>query len=549
MNNHGKCLIVWFILLTQAVFAAPAFLISAPLYRITLQDKPLAVYAMPIQQALGNAGFVFYLSPYLTHTRPEIEYSVTNNVNHPMPIYVLNLPSGVNRVSEGQHICQDGTKLGVSQTCILRLWIDKTKYKHSSYAGPIVCGTSDKLSCSQPVPNQLVDQAVAHAPTSVTLKVTPAVQDGLQFDAATASIKGKPTRTGVYQFMVTLQDSNGLTSSQPLDIHVTVNLMDKPVFKKQYSLNSATPEEDYRLNLLSLLDNKPEYAAANQVHFRIDPNHTHRYPHWIQLDQTSLTTLYGYVPSSEAGQTKELTVIASSNTGGDSEPLTIQIPVAFDPQKKPAFQENIQLTGLANSQFDSDLCPNLLDPFNDGSLKIILDKVEPEAPWLSVSPTKPTTLTGRVPADAVGQHYQLTVYANTLMGGNSTPVTISLNIEIDPQWTPRFFLSKPELPILHPGQPYTYDFTSHHDVVPEFEDMPYTISLAKGYPNPEWLQIINNHLQAAMVPNELQEIQHLFVQLKNIPGGESEVVALDLMVDRIGITRSAKGPNSKSGGE
>jgi hypothetical protein len=522
MNNNGKCLFVLAIALIPAVFAAP-------LYTISPQNRPLAVYAIPPQQALANADFIFYISPFFNRTRPEIEYSVTNNVNHPMPIYVVGLPSGVNQVSDGQNMCQQGANLNASQTCILKFWIDKKKYKHSTYGGPIVCGCPEWISCSLPTPNQRIDGEVARAPDSVNIIATPTEQDGLQFNAATASIVGKPTRTGVYRFNITLQDSNGLTSSQPLDIHVTVNLDDKPVFKKQYSLTSATPEEDYRLNLVNLLDNKPGYLATHQVHFRIDPNHTHRYPNWIQLDETSMTTLYGHVPNAEAGQLKELTVIASSNTGGDSEPLTIQIPVAFDPQKKPVFLENVHLTAMANSRFDSDLRTNLFDPLNDSSLKIILDKVEPEAPWLRVSPMNPTTLSGHVPADAVGQHYQLTLSANTLMGGNSTPMIIPLDIAIDPQWTPRFFLSKPEFPVLYPGKSYTYDFAIHHDVVPEFEDMPYTITLAQAYPNPAWLQIINNRLQVSTVP-ELTGVQKIFVQLKNIPGGSSEVIPLDLMI-------------------
>ena len=90
------------------------------------------------------------------------------------------------------------------------------------------------------------------------------------------------------------------------------------------------PEQEYRLNLLDLIETRPSFMRSNQVSFEIDKNLP--YPSWLSIDKDNATFLHGHVPSSEAGQNRSVTLIASSNAGGDSLPLTITIPVASDPK-------------------------------------------------------------------------------------------------------------------------------------------------------------------------------------------------------------------------
>jgi hypothetical protein len=77
------------------------------------------------------------------------------------------------------------------------------------------------------------------------------------------------------------------------------------------------PEKEYSLNLLDLIEPIEGFGKTNQVNFSIDLNKPH--PHWLNLDKNNPNVLYGKAPSSAAGQMVELTLMATSNTGGDSE--------------------------------------------------------------------------------------------------------------------------------------------------------------------------------------------------------------------------------------
>ena len=509
----------------------PHCVFSLPITSITFMSKPVTVYSIPIQKTNANINFKLNLLPFISQIRPEIDYQVTNNATVQRTLKLSALPGGFSRVYDGEHVCQEPIILSAHQSCLLRFYVDKTHYKSSS-KWPMICD-SGGLNCSGSDPNMPLNQIVARIPTSIHISATPASLDGLDYDPQTFSIVGKPTRTGTYHFMISVAQDNNIVASQDLEINVNVNSVDKPVFKKYYTIMSAIPEQNYRLDLLSLIETNLSFGVTNQVHFRIDPNHTHRYPSWISLDQGSATLLHGHVPLLDAGQIKELTIIASSNTGGDSEPLTIRIPVAYDPSKKPVFNDGIALNSVVGAVFQSDLRANIWDPVSDGSLKMILDKVEPAAPWLLVSSSNPTQLIGVVPEGVFGQTYQLTLYANTTTGGPSEPVTVALHIDIDKQLTPQFYLAKPQLPLLYAGQPYRYDFVSHDDIAPQYRDIPYQVEFAEGYNNPSWVRIDNNQLIVDKVPDDLEEEQTtVFITLRNTPGGRSEVVPLVLLIMR-----------------
>ena len=60
----------------------------------------------------------------------------------------------------------------------------------------------------------------------------------------------------------------------------------------------------------------------------------------------------------------------------------------------------------------------------------------------------------------------------------------------------------------------------------KFINFPYVVELAKGHNNPEWLRIEDNKIIADSVPNNLKKIQTMFITIKNIQGGQSEVLSL-----------------------
>jgi len=503
---------------------------STALFDIILSDPPLTLYPPPFQQAQANSDFTLNLDTYINLTKPEVDYLVTNNSSKTTfnNITLRDLPSGLIRVYAGANVCLQPFILAPRQTCRLRFYFDKAHYVHSSNGGPIVCA-SGNFNCYRPGPNAQIDDAAARAPDQTQINVIPEDQDGLHYDKTTSLIYGKPTRTGVLHFTISATNGKETTAPQELEISVSVNPHDKPVFKHDYTLASAMPGQHYQLNLMELIEATPGFAVTNQVSFYIDLNQPH--PKGLDIDKTNSTLLNGTILASDAGQIKQLTIIARSNTGGDSSPKTIQIPVAFDPNQKPAIENGINLTGAAGASFHKDFRANIDSSNRDDSLKLLIDKIEPAAPWLSISPSNPTELNGVIPQEAVGQIYQVTVHANTTAGGNSEPVTIALKIDIDKSKTPRFYSAKPQLPIFNIGEEYRYDFVSFKDIYPDYSIIPYTVELAKGYDNPPWLRIENNQLVANNVPDDLDDNQPmLFIVITNIPGGASHVLPLSLYI-------------------
>ncbi|CEG56032.1 hypothetical protein [Legionella fallonii] len=492
-----------------------------------------------------------------------VKYTIINNSSKPHNL-VISPQTGV---SQNNGPCSLGSK---GSTCTLTLTIIGSALPASGLSGgPVLCqthpdGRTPNLTmCYQPsqtdslaitiVPHNLsmlpipIQEATANQPFVYNLKssvkfydenqraglpaqgvVNPIEQDGLRFDQASFSIAGTPTRTGIYFFTVGAQNANGSAAPVDMQIEVHVNAKDKPVFKQHYSMASALPEQRYSINLMELIEPQIGFMVTNQITFRIDPRFSH--PKWLSISEEDNTRLVGKVDKYAAGKEVEVTLIASSNTGGDSDPLTIKIPIAYDPTMKPVI-DAFELKKVAGTQFYKDLSEYINDPAHDSSLRVVFDKVEPEVPWLSVSSLNPTVLEGAIPPDATGQLFQLTLRATTSVGGSSDPITIPLQININKERTPRFKAANPILPMIYPGQPFFYDFVANRDIYPEYDDAPYEINFAEEYELPTWLRIEENKLIADLVPLEdIGDEVNLKVVIKNIPGGMSEIYSLDLTV-------------------
>ncbi len=506
------------------------------------------VTSLPVQQAKANSDFNFNLMPFIHVSQPEFSYQIYNSSRDIKGETtklmgtnegIFGVPSGVIHITREPGDCPSSFVLSYTQSCRLRFYVNNNIYTSLQNGhGPVAhmrmswsWGSKQNRGGGEYtniLPSQTIASILAPIMLPTQINVIPDEQNGLHYDSATSSITGIPTRTGEYHFTISATIGNKTAASQDLKITVNPNYRDTPVFRPHYSLASAMPEHEYRLNLMELIEPAPSFAVSNQVRFRIVQKLSNA--SWLSLDKDSSTFLHGHPSSSDAGQVKEVTIIATSNTGGDSLPLTIQIPVAFDPEKRPVIDSGIKLSGAAGALFQKDFRANITDPTADGSLKLILDKIEPAAPWLAYSSSNPTQLDGVVPQGDIGQRYQLTLHANTAIGGDSDRVTIPMQIAIDKTKTPQFYSDKPQLPLVYAGQTYFYDFVGCNDVIPGYSDTPYAVELAKGYNNPGWLRIKDNKLIADKVPEHLKQKQQIFITIKNIPGGESKVLTVDLFL-------------------
>lgn len=366
-----------------------------------------------------------------------------------------------------------------------------------------------------------LNAGVAPKPT-----LAPVQQDGLYLDEKRVALVGTPTRTGTYQFSFAIENSLGQAMPTTLSIEVGVNRQDKPIFKTNYPVASGIAGQSYSLNLISLLEAQEKFTESNPVRFRIDQNESH--PDWLKLSENG-KFLIGKIPLEEAGLSKKVTLIASSNTGGDSEPLKIAIPIASDPASKPVINPFF-LIKAADTEFEYDVRKHIHDPANDESLQLVIDEVKPKAPWLRVSSSNITALIATVPRGSTGQMYELILHANTRTGGNSDAIKVSLKIEEDENKKPRFKAANPQLPLLIRGTLFVHDFVANNDIYPDYEEVPYTVELAAGYPNPPWLRIEDNKLIADVSDIEISEKEQVFLTIKNIPGGKSEVINLKIYV-------------------
>lgn len=375
----------------------------------------------------------------------------------------------------------------------------------------------------------------------VVLLMSPAHQQelgtfGLYFDPNDFSFKGKPNKVGSLKVLVGA--TNGYSETKSL-AEMTINVhYDKgktPRFKSDVPILSATSYKKYQLNLMTLLENMPGLNITDQVRFKLD-DHS-KVQSGLALSAENHLMLEGVPNPALAGDMAILTVTASSNTGGDSLPYTLRIPVAYDRSKRPSIKP-FELKQSAGEQFSVDLSPHLQDPAQDPSLAVTIDHIEPKleqideikALNLQISPHNPKILEGYIPESAVGRTYYITLHANTHTGGDSEKIRVPLQVRIDEAFTPGFREDNPKLPLVFPGQLFIHDFVASHDVWPEYEDIPYEIHFAEGYVPPPWLQLENNKLfSVANVPIATKSME-IFLVIKNIPGGVSSPIRLHLIV-------------------
>lgn len=519
---------------------------STPFVTIELlNNKPLSIAPILPQQAQANSSFTFNLQSLVNRLYPEINYRLTfvwslmKNAPDSTPIRLKEAPNGFIQTETGENICPVPLSLKYNQSCILRFYVDKKNYIYSGSTlvnrqfipgksdGPIVSFPLLSLSSRAPL-EQNFHSALANLPEPTQFIVEPAAKDGLHYDPSLLSIVGKPTHTGLYHFTIRATNAHETSKPRDLNIMVSFNRSDTPVFKQKYHLISAMHKQNYRLNLMELIEPNQSFTLNNQVSFKFDP--TKIPPSWLSIDKETTSVLKGQPPVYKSSQIEEVTLIATSNTGGDSLPITIQIPIALDSTKRPIIETGIRLSGKPGILFKKNFSVSLIDPTADGSLKIILDKIEPPAPWLFWSTSNPFQLEGIVPKNATGQLYQLTLHANNAIGGDSERVTVPLQIMLDKSQTPHFNVFKPQLPILYPGQPYIYNFTENNEITPLYTQAPYIVELSPDENNPAWLRIENNKLIADEVPDDIDQPQKIFITIKNIPGGKSDVLPVDLFL-------------------
>lgn len=358
--------------------------------------------------------------------------------------------------------------------------------------------------------------------------LTPAEQNGLYFDPASFSIKGTPQKTGTYLFKFHVQNTQSITTAEHLIVKVNPNEKDKPLFKPHPAMASALRGKKYSMNLMELIEPHSSFMISNQISFRLDKSKNN--PHWLAISEEDARLLIGNIPSEFAGKDITLTLIATSNTGGDSDPLEITIPIAVDPSKKPIIKA-FEIEQLAHSPIAYDLSEHIVDPSHDPKLKMLLDKIEPAAPWLRISSENPLKLVGTIPENHRNNKYTLTVRANNSSGGSSKSLTVPLYIIQDKNLAPHIQLFNP-LPLLYPGQPYFYDFANNNDIYPLYTEFPYEVRFAKEYTPPSWLHLDNNHLYADQVPFGEPDQITIRVVLRNAPGGGSEEYSLDLTMHK-----------------
>ncbi|PJD93260.1 MAG: hypothetical protein CK426_02940 [Legionella sp.] len=359
------------------------------------------------------------------------------------------------------------------------------------------------------------------AGTAFAAQLVPGAQDGLLFDAKQFAITGIPTRIGTYTFAVGGMTSRCKTQPTTITIKVVDNPKDKPVFKNTLSLLTAMPDQIYRMNLLELLETPNHFMVSNQLSFRIESKYSNAA--WLSISPTNPTLLEGKVPAQLAGQMAKFTLVASSNTGGDSEPVHVSIPIAYDPSRKPAIKPFV-IEHATNQLMDFDLRSYVVT-MDDEPWTLFVDKIEPMASWLSHTAT---ALQGIPPADAAGQQYDVTLRVNTESGGSSDAITVPIKIAINPQLTPYFEDPDIILPVAMSNTYYSYDFAKNNTVLPE--NIPYQIEFDTTSPQPGWVTIQNNRLIIKQVPETSANSIPLRLLIRNLPGGTSLVYRTDLKI-------------------
>lgn len=349
---------------------------------------------------------------------------------------------------------------------------------------------------------------------------------GLVYDPKTLSIVGTPDQRGYVYFTAVAHNSSSRSAPVNISIEVAANHEKRPRLKTDVTLPAYSPGKHYEFNLMELVDNNL-IAAGDSLSFVL-------YSHindsrLFSIDPENKQLLRADIPAHEIKKSLNVTVVAVSNIGGESLPLTLEIPMAQDPAYTPSMQ-SLTMNAEVDSYFSKDFASVITDPSNDGSLRLLIDKIEPDAPWLQLSKQSSTAIEGRIPNDAYGRQYTLYLRVANDIGGASAPVVSYLKINRNTQLSPYFNKRTPSfLPELIPGQSYDYCFNDV-DIEPSYDKYPYSIRLMDGM-NEEWISIKDNCLHADRVPDDLYFPPSVYVVVHNEPGGDSEVFGFRLPLE------------------
>lgn len=351
---------------------------------------------------------------------------------------------------------------------------------------------------------------------------------GLIYNPQTLSITGTPDSTGYINFTARAHNKSSTSAPVTIDIEVSANPDSKPRLKSGVKMPAYSPEKSFEFNLMELVD-REQMALGDDLSFVM---RTRLHDSLLfTIDPQNKRLLKATIPASEMSGVLTTTIAAVSNIGGESLPVTLEIPIAQDPAYKPSVQ-SLTLTTEAGKDYSRDYANVITDPSNDGSLRLLLDRVEPDAPWLQVSKYNKTTIEGRVPDDVYGRRYTLYLRVSNQVGGTSEPVVSYLNIQKNREFAPRFIQSKPQfLPELIPGQPYDYCFSEHEEIIPSYDRYPYIIRLSEKMRNPEWIRMKDNCLHADEVPDNLYFPPLAYIVVRNESGGDSEVIGFQLPLE------------------
>lgn len=487
---------------------------SSSMLKVELIHSQLSLGLFPTQEGQANSNFTFNFARYI-NPLPEIAYRITNTHSTALKDLELKtiLPEGLTRLDYLYSDCPKRFVLYPNQSCLIRFEVDINAYVPTMGDDPKICYESEV--CFWPIDEQQLNRAVADAPETTQIQVTPSGQAGLSYDPNTLSLTGKPSSTGSYVFEVVAYNKYVTSAPRDLIVNISIDPKDKPVFKKDFIIPSATPNEEYQLNLMDLIEQNPSFMKSNQLKFAISKSHQH--PAWLSIDEIH-TVLHGHVPPEEAGKEVELWIIASSNTGGDAY-FKMNIPVVFDPAQKPIIKEGIEFSGEIAGWFEENLKWYITDPTKSHDLEIVIDSIKPESSWLQASGTK---IKGMIPDDneTLGITYEVRLHAHTKVGGDSVGVTIPISIGINKHLTPYFRTDRSICPNFYAGKSYLCDFVANNAVFPN--DIPYAVEFAPDFPIPQWIRLEDNKLIADRVSDE-EQFTSIYLVLKNVPGGASKI--------------------------
>jgi hypothetical protein len=261
------------------------------------------------------------------------------------------------------------------------------------------------------------------------ITVSPLSQAGLTFNKETLSIEGKPTKTGIVHFSVNAKLGDKVIAPVDLTIQVEVNSKDKPVFKAIQPELSIIPNKTFQLNLMNLLEptqKQTVWSDENQITFRIDNANSTAKNFHIRNDDG--VVLEGVVGANDIGKPAEISIIATSNTGGDSLPYVLTMPINTDPDLKPHITSEINLEAKAGQLFYQDLSAYILDKTNDDSVAVYIDSLYPKLGWLTRDNNSLTALIGEVPLYLKGDTLTFEIHAENRMGGASSHALVNLHV-------------------------------------------------------------------------------------------------------------------------